>query len=116
MHTLTDEQVANLNDKKNCVNVNGECANQLYLAAPIFHIFYVAQCDTTTSKNLTKPEVVLDLQYMLLFLFAGNTLNSARYKMYDTYAVVFDIDKRNQGTIDDEKIKAFGACVTLVCG
>ena len=114
MHTLTDEQVANLNDKKNCVNVNGECVNQLYLAALIFHIFYAAQCDTTTSKNLTKPEVVLDLQYVFLFLFAGNTLNSTRYKMDDTYAIVFDINKRNPGRFDDEKIKAFGACVATV--
>ena len=94
--------------------MNGECVNQLYLSAPIYHILFAAQSDTTTSKNLTKKEVVLDLQYMFLFLFGANTLNSTRYKMDDTYAFVFDINKRSPGRFDDEKIKAFGACVATV--
>ena len=34
--------------------------------------------------------------------------------MDDTYAIVFDINKRNPGRFDDEKIKAFGACVATV--
>ena len=103
MHTLTEEQVAHLGDKKNCVNVNGECVDQLYLAAPIYHIFFAAQYDTTTSKNVNNPALVHDLQYMFLFLFAGNTLNSTRYKMDETYLHVFDINKRNPRRFDDEK-------------
>ena len=75
MHTLTDKPVAHVVDKKGYINVNGECVNQLYLSAPIYHILFAAQSDTTTSKNLTKKEVVLDLQYMSLFLFGANTLN-----------------------------------------
>ena len=114
MHTLTEEQIHALNKEKHTVDVNGECVNQLYLAAPIYHILFAAQCDTTTSKIRNKPEVVLDLQYMFLFHFAGNTLNSARYKMDEHYAVVFDITKRNPGRFDDEKIRAFGACVATV--
>ena len=42
MYTLTDEQVAHLPDKKNYVNVNGECVNQLYLTASIYHIYFAA--------------------------------------------------------------------------
>ena len=48
MHTLTEEQVAHLGDNKNCVNVNGECVDQLYLAAPIYHIFL--------QLNMTLPQ------------------------------------------------------------
>ena len=114
MHTLTEEQVAHLGDNKNCVNVNGECVDQLYLAAPIYLIFFAAQYDTTTSKNVNNPALVHDLQYMFLFLFAGNTLDSTRSKMDETYAHVFDVNKQNPKRFDDEKIKAFGACVATV--
>ena len=114
MHTLTEEQIHKDNKEKHTVDVNGECVNQLYLAAPIYHILYAAQCGSTTSKIRNKQEVVYDLQYMFLFHFAGNTLNSARYKVDEHYAVVFDSTKRNPSRFDDEKMRAFGACVTTV--
>ena len=94
--------------------MNGEFVNQLWLAAPIYHIYYAAQCDTTTSKNLNKPEVVLDIQYMLLFLFGANTLNSTRYHIDPVYAAVFDLKKRSPKRFDDDKLRAFGAFVATV--
>ena len=94
--------------------MNDEYVNQLFLAAPICHIFFAAQCDTTTSKNLTKQEVVLDIQYMLFFLFGANTLNSTRHCIDPVYAAVFDVKRRNPKRFDDAKIRAFGACVATV--
>ena len=85
--------------------MNGEFVNQLWLAAPIYHIYYAAQCDTTTSKILDKPEVVLDIQYMLLFLFGANTLNSTRYCIDPVYDAVFDVKRRNPKRFDDEKLE-----------
>ena len=41
-------------------------------------------------------------------------MNSTKYSMDTAYAVVFDVKRRNPGRFDDDKIKAFGACVATV--
>ena len=61
------------------LNINREYANQLWFAAPIYRILYVAQCRTTLSKNTKKTQIVCNIQYMLLFLIETNTLNPTRF-------------------------------------
>ena len=65
-------------------------------------------------QKLDKPEVVLDIQYMFLFLLGANTLNSTRYHIDPVHAAVFDFKKRSPKRFDDDKIRAFGDCVATV--
>ena len=74
--TLLDELCLK-QPEKDKQNPTVEYTNQMFLVPPIHHILYAAQHYTTVRKNNNKPSVVINIQYMFLFMFGPNTLNSS---------------------------------------